>query len=654
MFGNRDPAWIHSKENRTPQPEQYDLAVLGSGVGGKLLASTLGTLDRSKGLAMHSVGARFAISCGLCVSVYGLAGQCVNITASAAQDPRVAVPPAVVNPAEPDQNQIVRRWLTPVRLVDARGKPVEGATVAESFTRDDDRESIFTPMDPKASWISNDQGDVLLQLKMASHLEETALFAIRKRNGRPLVGIQAIKRENIGKPMTMTMYPACRVLFQIESVKLATLEQRFNAELTGPGWRRCADLRTSGAYPSRVLSTSSSRGSLEFLAPPGRFKIVAYGDDAKSTGIPLEVKPDDRELVIGTIDLDPSDKAMQGVLPHHRRVNLGDGNGDDRFVWRRVQRRSLKGDLRGVQDASFSPDGKMLATAHAHSFSPSEVKLWDWASGAQLANIPSGERRIETLAFSPDGKSLYGIGDARGAASGIVVWDVAARRETRLVGGSVRSMQAIATSHDGQTLASSGADEKTYLWDFASGREMARIADFGTCPRSLAVSSRDNVLAIGNGRTINLWDTAHNRLQLTLQPEADRFVIGAITFSPDGRTLAAAGVSKSQAQVRLYDIANDRIRRRAICGFERLAADFPENQPSLCSDLVFTPDGRRLIAVAGRHIKTWDTVTAVERDTFKQISSTGPSDRLAVSPDGHWLAIVRPLDVSFLDIPSGR
>jgi pyruvate/2-oxoglutarate dehydrogenase complex dihydrolipoamide dehydrogenase (E3) component len=46
MFRNRDPGWIHSKENNMSQTEEYDVVVLGSGAGGKLLAWTLASQGR--------------------------------------------------------------------------------------------------------------------------------------------------------------------------------------------------------------------------------------------------------------------------------------------------------------------------------------------------------------------------------------------------------------------------------------------------------------------------------------------------------------------------------------------------------------------------------------------------------------------------------
>lgn len=188
-------------------------------------------------------------------------------TALASDEFKVANPPPVKNRVEAKGQGAVGPLLTPLRLVDARGGPVAGAAVAEFFWRDNDRESIFTPTESSDSRISNDRGEASLKLAIPAHLDGSSLFAIRQGKGRPLVGIHKVTREEIGKPATIIMSPACRVLFQIDSSGLSALEKEYRAELTGPGWWRAAYLRLGGTVQApRPLFTSSTRGSLDFPA----------------------------------------------------------------------------------------------------------------------------------------------------------------------------------------------------------------------------------------------------------------------------------------------------------------------------------------------------------------------------------------------------
>ena len=105
----------------------------------------------------------------------------------------------------PSRRALARPASTPVRVVDARGGPVAGAVVAGSFRKDADREPLFTPEEMIASKTSDERGEVLLDLDTPGRLDGTGVYAIRQSRGRPLVGIRKVTREEIGRPITITM-----------------------------------------------------------------------------------------------------------------------------------------------------------------------------------------------------------------------------------------------------------------------------------------------------------------------------------------------------------------------------------------------------------------------------------------------------------------
>ena len=80
----------------------------------------------------------------------------------------------------------------------------------------------------------------------------------------------------------------------------------------------------------------------------------------------------------------------------------------------------------------------------------------------------------------------------------------------------------------------------------------------------------------------------------------------------------------------------------------------PNDPITMCSDVAFTPDGR-VVAVGMHKIRVWDVATGDELDAFER-GGGGGSDRLAVSPDGRWLAITSPFGagVSIVDIVPPR
>ncbi len=70
----------------------------------------------------------------------------------------------------------------------------------------------------------------------------------------------------------------------------------------------------------------------------------------------------------------------------------------------------------------------------------------------------------------------------------------------------------------------------------------------------------------------------------------------------------------------------------------------------LFGDVAFTPDGRRVIAIARTAIAIWDAATGVEIATLVR-NPSGVGDRLDVSPDGQWLAVMEAQRARLIAIP---
>ena len=159
------------------------------------------------------------------------------------------------------------------------------------------------------------------------------------------------------------------------------------------------------------------------------------------------------------------------------------------------------------------------------------VKVWDAASGQQVASCKGHTGEIRSVAFSPDGLRLAsagGIFDPKGVVGpDITMWNAATGNEVFSTPGHKGGVSGVAFSPDGKTLASSGSPwdpvtRKTGgevgLWDAASGKEIRTIHDASAAIHCLAWSPDGKQLATGWGDgTLKVWDPVSGKLVLSLR-----------------------------------------------------------------------------------------------------------------------------------------
>src|SRR5262249_58714776 len=93
---------------------------------------------------------------------------------------------------------------------------------------------------------------------------------------------------------------------------------------------------------------------------------------------------------------------------------------------------------------------------------PGEVKVWDAATGRELADLRGHTGPVMGVAFSPDGKHLASCSAAwdtprRGE---VKVWDAATGREVRTLPPQTGAVLGLTFSPDGRHLATAGADTR--------------------------------------------------------------------------------------------------------------------------------------------------------------------------------------------------
>jgi WD40 repeat protein/tRNA A-37 threonylcarbamoyl transferase component Bud32 len=278
---------------------------------------------------------------------------------------------------------------------------------------------------------------------------------------------------------------------------------------------------------------------------------------------------------------------------------------------------SLAGHQASANWVAFSPDGRLLASCEGYwaGREPSAVKVWDLATGREVASCIGHAKAVSQVAFSPDGQRLASAshdGTAR-------IWDAKTGTQLALYRAPHTAVYSVAFSPDGRQLATTHADGAVVVWDAVLEKPRHTLAGHRDNVFCVAFSPDGRLLASGSrDRTVRLWDPASGRAVSTLAGPVD---VRCIAFSRDGQLLAAGG----------YD---QRVKVWTLPGRELLT--YQRHAMALTS-VAFSPDGRRIASSdAEGYIKFWDPRTGTDLDSIR--GHSGAVSCVAYSPDGRRLA----------------
>jgi WD40 repeat protein len=263
-----------------------------------------------------------------------------------------------------------------------------------------------------------------------------------------------------------------------------------------------------------------------------------------------------------------------------------DGNA---YVWdtrAEKPRQTLSQPKTSVGGVVFSTDAKYAVTAGwDKEKNESNLTLWNVSEGKALKSLRAHSGAVTCLALARDGKTLASGGTDRRVK--LWRWDgeKAALDESRTMEGHTGAVRCLAFSADGDWLASGGDDKAVWLWDPSTGKKKHE-------PRRHHTGSVTSLAFTGGGKSPVMLATGGTDRTVWIfwvpeRPDKSwtwRGLAGdvrALTYSPDGRTLAVAG---SDRCVTLWDVDTD-VPRLTLTG---------HTQP--VSSLAFAPDGRTLIS----------------------------------------------------------
>jgi WD40 repeat protein len=344
------------------------------------------------------------------------------------------------------------------------------------------------------------------------------------------------------------------------------------------------------------------------------------------------------------------------------------------------------------QVAALSADGKLLAGGDANG----TITLWDVATAKPLRTLkPPDSTPLAALVFSGDSELLL----AKDFNQVLRIWDVSAGRLLRtfarrpdgqdigfqagaftgppvfLAGGDVAASvyadikdgqfttalrrwdqvtgrelapivltdngdptTGVAFAPDGKTMGvAGGLDEQSRLVDLGTGKELRKFDGLGTKSfiTQLTFSPDGKTLAAwSSDQTMHFWDTANGkRLRRIGEPTGPRFngiyffrgSVSNLAFSPDGKILT---LGSSGSSVRRWMVET---------GQELLP--FAGHQGTVV-ELALSADGKTAITRGADHtIHSWDLATGME---ISRLILPGDSTRASLAPDGRTVALGDP------------
>jgi WD40 repeat protein len=224
--------------------------------------------------------------------------------------------------------------------------------------------------------------------------------------------------------------------------------------------------------------------------------------------------------------------------------------------------RILKGHQGSILTLEFSPGGTMLASGSGtdkvamHNTPENLIKIWEFPSGEEVADLEGHKDGVMNVKWSPDGSKIASASDDKT----IMLWDTEDWSRTMTLAEHTLGVLDVAWSPDGSMLASGSRDYKVRTWDAQTGESLEKWTE-PNCVRSvhwhpelglLANSGVDEtMLKIRNGST--------GTILKTFTESADsKSVVMSSRWSPDGSMLAAGAGKEHTLRVYAFGIEEEK------------------------------------------------------------------------------------------------
>ncbi|KAG0281066.1 hypothetical protein BGZ95_007089 [Linnemannia exigua] len=241
-------------------------------------------------------------------------------------------------------------------------------------------------------------------------------------------------------------------------------------------------------------------------------------------------------------------------------------------------------DMEGVQQLSWSFDGKLLVALTGRSNFGTAVTVYDAATWERVNSYPGRD----AIATSPTQHEL-----AVGQENWVVeLSDIQTGTARIALKGHDSEITCISFSPNGKLIAAGSATERICIWSTDNG-ECERVLSGPSFPvRSLVFApSNSQLVSCGTSGSPQVWDVKSGEKLATLQGHEG--AVESVAYSKDGHQIASGGVDGT---VRLWDARSGRL---AVHG------------------VAYSRDGLRLASCSSDHtIRLWDPSNGSARNTL--------------------------------------